>query len=679
MIKMHILIPACVAGVLLTAFISPKKTSKVETPTASVNTPIQSTRGSFTTLHKKLSTRRGRDEVRIHDAGARFIKVQLEALKLQPGQFVSITNPDGTEQHRYQSEDLAQMNKKSLLSISGDTAILRIKGPSSWYQAGSLQVAGYWRDDPATIVPFSTCGSSQRERVACYANSDPEAVRRSQPVAKLWAGSLQCTAWRVGAGNRFLTNNHCMSLPSTAADAELWFDYEHVDCQGSSLKPTVKVPVKRILKTNFELDYTLFEVEDFDLVAEYGYLGIDLDTVVEGQRIFIPQHGDGDPKQLAINSDQNAGGYCAIDSASTTGNAADTDMGYLCDTLGGSSGSPVLRHGSSEAIALHHFGGCENKGVKMALIWPQIQTFFHDQRPTSDNGFRLDNRLPVLDFNVESVQLNAEINNTSVDPDGDIVSHKWYLDENLFSEDTNPSLQLEKTGTYTVGYSVIDNDDAPQYIERDMTVLERRQNGQVILGNGSKVVVTQQLNDTVFVLDVPQSAVNLSIRLEGRAASLAVRKNSPPTRFRKDCSVTRRITKKECFFSDVAAGEYYVQVTDVSSEPATLMVEYSLAGSGFVKRWEQLEGREGDWQYFKIDVPPGMATLQVETRGGSGDLDLYVQEGSLPERNYWRCLSDGWDNDERCRISRPRAGKWYIGLRGSWDFEGVEMIATARP
>ena len=182
-----------------------------------------------------------------------------------------------------------------------------------------------------------------------------------------------------------------------------------------------------------------------------------------------------------------------------------------------------------------------------------------------------------------------------------------------------------------------------------------------------------------MILDVPANALNLSIIVEGREANLAVRKNSPPTRFRSDCSSSRRILSKECFFSSVAPGEYYVQVSNVNTNSARLKVNFTTQESGLDERWNNLEGREDDWSYFSIDVPAGMSWLEIKTQGGYGDLDLYVQKGGLPDRDYWRCQSDGWDTEERCRISRPSAGKWYIGLLGRWDYDGVDLIVTARP
>lgn len=95
-----------------------------------------------------------------------------------------------------------------------------------------------------------------------------------------------------------------------------------------------------LLSTDYTLDYTLFTVDDFNKIASFGYLGLDNTEPVFGNGIYIPQHGAGNPKELAIESDKNGSGLCQIDIASTNGRGTHTDTGYFCDTIGGSSAPP---------------------------------------------------------------------------------------------------------------------------------------------------------------------------------------------------------------------------------------------------------------------------------------------------------------------------------------------------
>src|SRR5690606_24827433 len=124
-------------------------------------------------------------------------------------------------------------------SISGDTAVVRLhttKGPL----ADAVADFGGRIDKVSKGLPpeevrereraerrtESVCGGDDQRDAVCYESSDPAVYDHSAPVARLLIdGSTMCTAWRVGEGNRMLTNNHCFADTATARDTEVWFDY----------------------------------------------------------------------------------------------------------------------------------------------------------------------------------------------------------------------------------------------------------------------------------------------------------------------------------------------------------------------------------------------------------------------------------------------------------------------
>ena len=69
--------------------------------------------------------------------------------------------------------------------------------------------------------------------------------------------------------------------------------------------------------------------------------------------------------KLTIEDDTSPTGLCRVDFSPTNGNGVDTDIGYFCDTTGGSSGSPVWSGVTHKVIGLHHFGGCANSAVRI--------------------------------------------------------------------------------------------------------------------------------------------------------------------------------------------------------------------------------------------------------------------------------------------------------------------------
>lgn len=323
----------------------------------------------------------------VEHTDAEFIKLHFKSLTLPKGSVIRLTSRDGSEVVEYstsQTDWYAQ-------SIFGDQITIELI-PNAQGETGQFDI-DYYMAGKETATSFessnttlSTCGVNERKDVACWQDSHAEKVAWSSPVARLLIdGRSLCTAWRVGPDNKLFTNNHCVSTEAELKNTEVWFNYQRSTCNGT-LSTTVKVMGDQLFSTDYTLDYTLFSVDDFSKIESFGYLGLDNSEPVYGNGIYIPQHGSGNPKELAIESDQNGSGYCQIDVASANGRGTNTDTGYFCDTIGGSSGSPVLNTANNKAIALHHFGGCENQGVKISKIWPQVATFFNNTLPDGSVG-----------------------------------------------------------------------------------------------------------------------------------------------------------------------------------------------------------------------------------------------------------------------------------------------------
>ncbi|WP_338847212.1 serine protease [Massilia sp. W12] len=325
----------------------------------------------------------------VSQPGADFIKVRFSHFKLPAGAKLTVSSPDGKEVYTFdgRKQDHATWDSAkgedgrtsfSSMSVFGDRAIIKLHLPagSKWNeQAHAVKIDSYLAGNmnpEEQMGTTSTCGVNERRDAVCYASSHPTEFGKSKPVARLLiSGGGLCTTWRVGPQNLMLTNNHCISTSSATTGSEVWFNYQNTKCGVKGLGTVTKVRGSSMKKTSGPLDYTLFTVDNFNAISGFGYLSLDVRDAVKGERIYIPQHGAGNPKELAITSDRNTGGLCAIDIAVTG-----VDTGYMCDTIGGSSGSPVLAAKYNKVIALHHLGGCTNKGVLVKKIWPEISTFF---------------------------------------------------------------------------------------------------------------------------------------------------------------------------------------------------------------------------------------------------------------------------------------------------------------
>lgn len=317
----------------------------------------------------------GDQSTKISRPGAWYVKVHLTGLKLRPGDEITVSNPDGSEVYRYSAEGGSTATPDATgfwaMSITGDTAVVSIRGGGS--AAIDKITRGFTAAEfAARPQPFSVCGTNDWRDVVCFRSSNPTEYAKTKPVARLLRnGRSLCTGWRVGPNNRMLTNNHCFTSPT---GIEVWFNYDCTTCGGTAAAPVTKVLASQVLRTSAPLDYTLFSVNNFAAISSFGFLELDTRRPVVGEEMYIVQHPGGRLKKLGLRDTSTSTGICQVRAVGVGGSSAGADISYMCDTEGGSSGSVVLSRRTHRAIALHHFGGCPNQGVRIELIEPQIRS-----------------------------------------------------------------------------------------------------------------------------------------------------------------------------------------------------------------------------------------------------------------------------------------------------------------
>ena len=89
--------------------------------------------------------------------------------------------------------------------------------------------------------------------------------------------------------------------------------------------------------------------------------------VQRGDKLYVIQHPAGEAKQI---SDLD----CTVKDVPVNGYAPRLDFSHTCDTLGGSSGSPVFNE-AGEVVGLHHLGMAPtgsfvdvNRAVRASLV-----------------------------------------------------------------------------------------------------------------------------------------------------------------------------------------------------------------------------------------------------------------------------------------------------------------------
>ena len=335
--------------------------------------------------------------------GASYVKLHFGRMAMLPGDYLTVSNADGTESYRYDAPSVLNTGPldKWAMSITGDTAVLQMhRGAGDLLGLGSVlgrlgvdvdQVArGYSRTEqrrqpekqltaPGRTTPGRTgreesvCGSDTSRDAVCFRSADPVAYTKSKAIARLLInGTELCTGWRAGPQNRMITNNHCFSNSTEAYETEVWFNYQCSRCGGYDVFRPTKVWGSKVLATDHVYDFTLFTVDKFEPIKKFGYLTLDGTRPAKNQQLYVPQHPAGEPTRIAGSLGEQAGN-CSVTDPAYDGYATNSDVAYYCDTEGGSSGSPVLSRKTDKVVALHHFGGCPNSGVRGDLLAAKLR------------------------------------------------------------------------------------------------------------------------------------------------------------------------------------------------------------------------------------------------------------------------------------------------------------------
>ncbi|RAS68358.1 V8-like Glu-specific endopeptidase [Lentzea atacamensis] len=369
------LLTALALALPMTSFVPATTTS---TPAQALAPQSQAPQSQEIGTEESLSVRVGGKSrsTMIERPGSGYVKIHFTDVRILPGDVLTVSNPDGTEKYTY-TRDLkasltATIDRSGFwaMSITGDKAVVSVNNPLSRVRIDKI-TRGYTEAEMSSQPSVqSICGTNDYKDAVCYRSSNPTEFGKTASVAKLLRnGSSLCTGWRVGPKNHMLTNNHCFTSTN---GIEVWFNYQCPTCGGTTSATVTKVMADRVLKTNAGLDYTLFSVRNFETITSFGYLELDARVPAVGEEMYIIGHPAGKLKKLSLRDNNNGGGYCVVRAVRVNGSSSQSDISYMCDTEGGSSGSPVLSRRTHKVIGLHHFGGCPNQGVRIDLVAAQI-------------------------------------------------------------------------------------------------------------------------------------------------------------------------------------------------------------------------------------------------------------------------------------------------------------------
>jgi hypothetical protein len=592
-----------------------------------------------------------------------------------------------------------------------------------------------------TIKVQSSCGATvERKDVACSADEFIVEYERSRPIARIVTrqeqnGSLHtgmCTAWRVGETNLLMTNNHCIASQERLDEAEFWFNFDAIDCavdvnqEHRLTESVIKITGGQLLVTDYDHDFTLFKVkdEDFTKIEQFGFFGLDVREPLQGEHIYIPQHGYGNPKQLSILSDMDDSGFCTVQTSTMTPEdnerGENLSMGYFCDTVPGSSGSPVLSRSSNNVIALHNQGGCENSGVKISEIWPLIQPYFPQNIiPTGDNH-QVDVKpnakiISHCQGNVCSLSASRSTDGNSTQSSNDIAQYSWLIAGNTVNGMNINHTFGDVSASHQVSLTVVDHSGHSDSTTLDINVLGHEKPG-ISLTNGQTIndINSKHGYANYFYIDVPESAVGqfLDIKVvvnEGFVDLGDIREGKFFRVYVTDSNNDQRVSHsgKSTLTQSIevlAAGRHAVKIYDIGSTASSIDASYS--GVSLTLGYDSSNGEQtcvkdptqekcqarqltsGVSQLvsaeskivteFTIDVTEAMQQLVVTASGDNGDADLFVNFDSASTSNA-QCRSRSGSSNETCVIDKPELGRYFISVEAYKAFENVTLVADLIP
>lgn len=334
--------------------------------------------------------------------GATYIAVHFERFDLPEGASVVISSPDDPYTFTFEGKGVLQRGRFWATHVYGDTALIDVYNTGTEagfgfvidkFSAGFLPLG----DEQGPGGPEVVCGADDKEHAICWKPSEPLAYDRARAVAALlshWDAADPgldrfCTGSLVSCGGYLLTAEHCVPGFALVADTTFEFMAEAPSCTDPNPPevygagatdppyPGVRFTGGVLVASNFNLDYSLIQVPG-NPHLQFGSLGIEDRAPVVDERIYIPQHPMGRGKQFGLDSTHptDESGWCEVYSLTEPGCAGRTgpDVGYYCDTEGGSSGSPVLAYDAHRIVALHHCGLCPNTAVPINAILADIQS-----------------------------------------------------------------------------------------------------------------------------------------------------------------------------------------------------------------------------------------------------------------------------------------------------------------
>jgi len=283
------------------------------------------------------------------------------------------------------------------------------------------------------------------------------------------------------------------------------------------------------------------------------------------------------------------------------------------------------------------------------------------------NGTPPANVAPTAGFTFSTSGLTANFTDTSTDPDGSVASWAWSFGDGSSSTVKNPSKTYAQAGTYTVTLTVKDNKGAASNPPKTQQVTVTAASNQAPVANFSCTATGLTLNCTDSSSDADGSVVSWAWTFGDGSSSTA---RNPSKTFAAAGTYTVTLTVKDN--AGASSNPPKSQSFTVSTSTPNLCPGRSDQMSNGCAR-AGLAGAAGDLRYYYIYVDKPNVQLTIQTSGGSGNADLYVntQGWASPSSHNYRSTNSG--NAETVVVPVYTPGYIYLTVSGKTAFSGLSL------
>lgn len=316
----------------------------------------------------------------IASSGAHAVRARFENVSLAPGAELYVYNAAGQAFGPFTGAGPHGDGEFWSPTLAGERMTVQLQGPTAAIEASGFDIAEIAHLGPRftianDLVPFAIpmpedpSGGDPRGAAACVVdanctNSDSAITPAEDGVAYIefveGAFVYICSGGLIansGGRNLFLTANHCVGKGRTARTVEAFFNYRTTGCNNwNSFGTPGSVSGANLLASGRSSDYSLLELNSNPPSGTY-FIGYDATPIANSSGVVLHRlsHPHGSAQAYSRHTVRTNGPLCGTLPRGAFIYSQDQEGA----TLGGSSGSPVIRVVNNEPkIVGQLYGAC---------------------------------------------------------------------------------------------------------------------------------------------------------------------------------------------------------------------------------------------------------------------------------------------------------------------------------